>query len=69
MLALAPNIIPAPPEHYRDPLHIGGVRLATRFTLAPLAGYTTKSAIGAFISLAGKCHVASALLPASNTIE
>ena len=31
---------PAPPPHYRDPLCIGGVRLASRFTLAPLAGYT-----------------------------
>ena len=31
---------PAPPEHYREPLHIGGVPLASRFTLAPLAGYT-----------------------------
>ncbi len=40
MLTLAPTAIPAPPEQYRDPLHIGGVRLATRFVLAPLAGYT-----------------------------
>ena len=40
MLALTPTVIPAPPVHYRDPLHIGGMRLATRFVLAPLAGYT-----------------------------
>lgn len=32
--------LPAPPVHYRMPLHIGAVRLASRFTLAPLAGYT-----------------------------
>ena len=35
---LAP--VPAPPARYREPLSIGPVRLATRFTLAPLAGYT-----------------------------
>ena len=40
MLTLMPNAIPAPPDHYRDPVAIGGVRLATRFVLAPLAGYT-----------------------------
>ncbi len=32
--------IPAAPARYRDPVFIGPVRLATRFTLAPLAGYT-----------------------------
>ncbi|MGL6095529.1 MAG: tRNA dihydrouridine synthase, partial [Fimbriiglobus sp.] len=32
--------LPPPPAHYREPLHVGGVRLASRFTLAPLAGYT-----------------------------
>src|SRR6187551_1065279 len=32
--------IPPPPEHYREPLSIGSVRLASRFNLAPLAGYT-----------------------------
>jgi nifR3 family TIM-barrel protein len=31
---------PAPPPHYRTPVHVGPVRLASRFTLAPLAGYT-----------------------------
>lgn len=31
---------PEVPEFYREPLSIGGVRLASRFTLAPLAGYT-----------------------------
>ncbi len=31
---------PAPPLAYRTPLSIGPVRLASRFTLAPLAGYT-----------------------------
>ena len=35
---LAP--LPAPPSHYREPLLVGGVVLASRFTLAPLAGYT-----------------------------
>ncbi|MBY0514236.1 MAG: tRNA-dihydrouridine synthase family protein, partial [Gemmataceae bacterium] len=32
--------VPPPPEHYREPLAVGGVRLASRFHLAPLAGYT-----------------------------
>ncbi|HET6576437.1 MAG TPA: tRNA-dihydrouridine synthase family protein, partial [Fimbriiglobus sp.] len=32
--------VPPPPAHYREPLSLGGVRLASRFTLAPLAGYT-----------------------------
>jgi len=31
---------PEPPLHYHEPLSIGNVRLASRFTLAPLAGYT-----------------------------
>jgi tRNA-dihydrouridine synthase B len=31
---------PEPPDHYREPLSVGGVRLASRFVLAPLAGYT-----------------------------
>jgi tRNA-dihydrouridine synthase B len=33
-------LIPAPPLFYRDPLYVGGIKLASRFTLAPLAGYT-----------------------------
>src|SRR5579883_1818092 len=32
--------VPAPPAEYRRPLSIGPIRLASRFTLAPLAGYT-----------------------------
>jgi tRNA-dihydrouridine synthase B len=32
--------IPPPPAHYREPLSIGSIPLASRFTLAPLAGYT-----------------------------
>jgi tRNA-dihydrouridine synthase B len=36
----APAAVPAPPAFYRNPLSIGPVRLASRFTLAPLAGYT-----------------------------
>lgn len=32
--------IPPPPEHYREPLAIGAIPLASRFHLAPLAGYT-----------------------------
>lgn len=32
--------IPPPPPHYRDPLSVGALRLASRFHLAPLAGYT-----------------------------
>ena len=35
---LAPH--PAPPRRYREPLFIGRVKLSSRFTLAPLAGYT-----------------------------
>src|SRR6478609_9497583 len=37
---LAPPIVPPAPAAYREPLRIGGVALASRFTLAPLAGYT-----------------------------
>ena len=36
----APAEIPPPPPLYRTPLSIGTVRLASRFNLAPLAGYT-----------------------------
>ena len=32
--------LPAPPPHYRQPLRLGNLTLAGRFTLAPLAGYT-----------------------------
>src|SRR5215208_6420843 len=32
--------IPPPPLHYREPLSVGTHRLASRFNLAPLAGYT-----------------------------
>src|SRR6478672_3359883 len=32
--------IPPPPPQYREPLCVGPVRLASRFNLAPLAGYT-----------------------------
>src|SRR5262245_36630233 len=32
--------IPPPPTHYREPLSLGTLRLASRFNLAPLAGYT-----------------------------
>jgi nifR3 family TIM-barrel protein len=32
--------LPEPPAWYRDPLNIGGVKVASRFNLAPLAGYT-----------------------------
>jgi len=35
-----PDHIPEAPAFYRTPLFIGGVRLESRFTLAPLAGYT-----------------------------
>jgi len=31
---------PTPPACYREPLSLGNLRLASRFTLAPLAGYT-----------------------------
>src|SRR6266481_4418498 len=36
----ATAILPPPPEHYREPLSLGTLRLASRFNLAPLAGYT-----------------------------
>lgn len=32
--------IPSPPKWYAEPLHLGAVRLGSRLTLAPLAGYT-----------------------------
>src|SRR5438067_3710581 len=32
--------IPPPPASYREPLSVGALRLASRFNLAPLAGYT-----------------------------
>jgi tRNA-dihydrouridine synthase B len=32
--------IPPPPPQYREPVSIGTLRLASRFNLAPLAGYT-----------------------------
>ncbi|MDB5308940.1 MAG: dusC 1 [Gemmataceae bacterium] len=32
--------IPPPPARYREPLSLGTLRLASRFNLAPLAGYT-----------------------------
>src|SRR6478672_10837399 len=32
--------IPPPPARYREPLSVGTLRLASRFNLAPLAGYT-----------------------------
>src|SRR6478752_8479211 len=35
-----PTEIPPPPAWYREPVAIGGVPLASRFNLAPLAGYT-----------------------------
>src|SRR3954463_13332111 len=34
------SAVPPPPAHYRAPLFVGPARLASRFTLAPLAGYT-----------------------------
>ncbi len=34
------SAIPPPPPAYREPLSIGSVPLASRFNLAPLAGYT-----------------------------
>src|SRR5437764_14372882 len=32
--------VPAPPRHLTEPLRLGPLTLASRFTLAPLAGYT-----------------------------
>ncbi len=40
MPTLLSPTIPAAPLFYREPLRIGNVTLASRFTLAPLAGYT-----------------------------
>ncbi len=40
MSAIPVAPIPSPPKWYAEPLHVGPVRLASRFTLAPLAGYT-----------------------------
>jgi nifR3 family TIM-barrel protein len=40
MSVIAETIAPAPPLHYREPLAVGRVPLASRFVLAPLAGYT-----------------------------
>src|SRR5438876_7120205 len=38
---MTPNAeIPPPPASYREPLSVGTLRLASRFNLAPLAGYT-----------------------------
>jgi nifR3 family TIM-barrel protein len=37
---MSSTAVPTPPAHYREPLSLGMVRLASRFTLAPLAGYT-----------------------------
>lgn len=34
------DALPAAPAWFREPLHVGSLRLATRFVLAPLAGYT-----------------------------
>lgn len=35
-----PAELPAPPAWYREPVSIGGIPMASRFNLAPLAGYT-----------------------------
>src|SRR5436190_15282533 len=32
--------LPPPPAFYREPIAVGSIRLASRFNLAPLAGYT-----------------------------
>src|SRR6476661_9934428 len=32
--------IPPPPPQYREPVSVGTLRFASRFNLAPLAGYT-----------------------------
>src|SRR5262245_54061152 len=37
---LRDSAMPAPPAAYREPLSVGTRRLASRFNLAPLAGYT-----------------------------
>src|SRR5438874_1545378 len=39
--ASAPRCLaPMPPRHLTEPLRLGSLTLASRFTLAPLAGYT-----------------------------
>ncbi|MFO0796465.1 MAG: tRNA dihydrouridine synthase DusB [Gemmataceae bacterium] len=35
-----PADLPPPPAWYREPVSIGGIPMASRFNLAPLAGYT-----------------------------
>jgi len=41
MVGLSPlAAVPAPPAHYREPIFVGSLRPASRFNLAPLAGYT-----------------------------
>src|SRR5215213_7404160 len=35
-----PADLPPPPAWYREPVAIGGIPMASRFNLAPLAGYT-----------------------------
>jgi len=40
MSMLVAPTVPPPPLFYREPLRIGGVALASRFVMAPLAGYT-----------------------------
>jgi nifR3 family TIM-barrel protein len=40
MTSTADPDAPPPPAGYAEPLHIGPIRLASRFVLAPLAGYT-----------------------------
>jgi nifR3 family TIM-barrel protein len=39
-MTTANAVIPPPPAWYREPLSFGTLRLASRFNLAPLAGYT-----------------------------
>jgi nifR3 family TIM-barrel protein len=35
-----PTELPPPPAWYREPIAVGGIPMASRFNLAPLAGYT-----------------------------
>ena len=35
-----PAVLPSCPPHIREPLHLGSLALPSRFSLAPLAGYT-----------------------------
>ncbi len=35
-----PHDLPPPPAWYREPVAVGGIPMASRFNLAPLAGYT-----------------------------